>query len=114
MNRTQTVLARTFLLAASAVFSIAVATAPASAATTVGIPLAGATPTYSQTGTTIAQRRVFDDVGATYNGFSVGGVLTSVSVRTQQGAGVVDVSILRKTDDPSDSTSTFLSVANFG
>lgn len=61
--------------------------------------------------TILTQRRNPDVSGSAYTGFAFGGVLTSVSVKTQGDAGSIDVYVLRKTTAPTPTTQNFLSLA---
>lgn len=91
--------------------SIALPATTASAATLVGYPIADAVPQYGNAGGMVTQRRNSDVGGSTYPGFSTGGVLTSISIRTRDSAATISVSIIRKTGEPSGDTATFLAVA---
>lgn len=58
----------------------------------------------------VTQRRNLDAGGSTYAGFSTGGVLTSISIRTGGDAASMSVAVLRKTAEPSADSATFISV----
>lgn len=81
----------------------------ANASTTVGVPVDAWSPSSWSPGTVIAQRRQYDLPGAMYPGFSSGGILTSVTVRTQGDAADIRVSILRAITDPTASSADFFS-----
>ncbi len=101
------------LFAAAAISAIALLAAPTQssiASTTVGYDV-NAAPDSWQAGTVIAQRRNTDPSGTAYDGFASGGVITSLSIRTQGNSANIDVLILRKTAEPTASSATFLNVA---
>lgn len=111
MTRNRTATAHLIVVPALLVLAVAMFTASASASTTVGQPYAGIDPLAWQQNVSIAPRRNYDVGGSIYEGFEVGGVLTSISIKTSQNAGNVGVSVLRKTADINANDASFLSVS---
>jgi hypothetical protein len=98
------------LTVALVVLATALIAASSATAATVGDDLTH-DPGFWGGSVVMTQGRMTDGSGAGYTGFPVGGVLTSISVKTQGSAGTVVVYVLRKKSDPGPGTVAFENVA---